>query len=510
MESTNSQAQAHHDRTVHRPHRLSGARGPLDWSNRPRPDKRYRDLEPQPLPTVFPSSEAPAVSVLIGDIPFKGGRFEGLTGLARLLFSANGVMRRRELEQLTLHFRTAPSAGALYPVEAYVVCGDLGDLPAGVYHFEPITFSLQQLREGDWRGRLGEAAADPELAAAPVTVALTGVPWRTTWKYGERGYRHLFWDAGAVAANLMECAAARRLPTRLVSSFVDDTVAQLLAITADQAPAQGGETPLALLPVGHPGEEPPEAGEPPARHLEVEPLSREVVEEPQLWETHRAGDLDTADAVTAWRSQLHEAATESTAKPEIPPLDGEPIDEVLLRRGSTRRFTHDAVPREKFDWPLGVAARHVPGDLVPEGHTHLTSYVVVHAVEDADPGAYEHRDGELVWLHGDASRHTTAELCLGQPLGGDAAYTTFLAADLERLVATAGDRAYRAAHLEAGVAAERLQLAAFCANAGASGLTFFDEEVRTFFATSKWPMLTVAVGVPAYEARPGERPGEPT
>lgn len=507
MGTNSSQAWAHHERTVHRPGALSGVRGPLDWSNRPRPDKRYLGLEPRALPTDFPRSEAPSVSVLIGDAPSKG-KVEGLEEVARLLFLANGVMRRREVNDLTVHFRTAPSAGALYPVEAYVVSGGHDDLPAGVYHFEPVTFSLQPLRESDWRGRLGEAAADPELAAAPLTVVLTGVPWRTAWKYGERGYRHLFWDAGAIAANLIESAAARGLPSRLVTGFVDEAVAQLLAITPDQAPAQGGEIPLALMPIGRPGEEPPDSGEPPPLHLEVEPLSREVVDEPRLWEAHQAGDLAAPDAVTAWRSQLTAAAEKSSTKAEIPPLDGEPIDEVILRRGSTRRFTHQTITREKLDWPLAVAGRHVPGDFAPDDHTHLTAYAAVHAVEDADTGAYRHQRGKPALLHEDVSRDRTAELCLGQPLGGDSAYTAFLTADLDRLIAAAGDRAYRVAQLEAGVAAERLQLAAFTANVGATGLTFFDEEVRAFFNTDTWPMQTVAVGVPAYEAQPGRRPDQ--
>lgn len=507
MASSTNQARAHHDRTLHRPHALSGARGPLDWSNRPRPDKRYPGTESRPLPTDFPRSEIPAVQVLIGDTPTKG-KVEGLADIARLLFLANGVMRRREINGATLHFRTVPSAGALYPVEAYVVCGGYEDLPAGVYHFDPLTFSLQPLREGDWRGRLGAAAADPELAAAPLTVVLTGVPWRTAWKYGERGYRHLFWDAGAVAANLIESGAARALPSRLITGFVDEDVARLVGVAPDQAPAQGGEVPLALVSFGRPGEQAPDSGDPPPLSLDVEPLSREVVDEPRLWEAHRAGDLASPDAVTAWRSQVTEAAEGSSTRAEIPPLDGEPIDEVILRRGSTRRFTHQTIANEKLNWPLAVASRHVAGDFAPDDHTHLAVYAAVHDVEDVDAGAYRHQRGKPALLHEDVSRARTAELCLGQPLGGDAAYTTFLTADLDRLIAAAGDRAYRVAQLEAGVAAERLQLAAFTANVGATGLTFFDEEVRTFFDTSTWPMQSVATGVPAYEATPGRRPDQ--
>lgn len=505
MEPSTSQALAHHERTIHRPSRLCGG-GPLDWSNRPRADKRYRGLEARALPTDFPRAEPPAVSALTQN-DLKGGRLSELAELARLLFFANGVVRRRELDGLTLHFRAAPSAGALYPVEAYVVCGELDELPAGVYHFDPVTFALQPLRDGDWRGWLGEAADDAELAAAPVTVALTGVPWRTTWKYAERGYRHLFWDAGAVAANLIEASGAVSVRTRVVTGFVDTAVADLLAVADDQAPAQGGEMPLALVPVGGAGAEPPPApaSHPPPLALDVEPLSREAVEQPQLWPAHRAGDLDSVQAVGAWRDQLAAIDAEPTARPGLPPLDGEPLDEVILRRGSTRRFAHTSIAHDKLWWPLAVAARDVAGDVAAEGHTHLGTYAAVHAVDDTDAGVYR-RDGSELTRIGDAARERTAELCLGQPLGGDAAYTAFFTADIERLVAAAGDRAYRVAQLEAGVAAERLQLAAFTAGVGASGITFFDDEVRGFLGAQGWPMMAVAVGQPAYEARPGQRP----
>jgi SagB-type dehydrogenase family enzyme len=93
--------------------------------------------------------------------------------------------------------RAAASAGALYPVEVYVVCGDLAGLPAGVYHFNPVEFALRRLRDGDHRPFLALAAADGAIERASTTLVLSGISWRTTWKYGERGYRHLFWDAGA-------------------------------------------------------------------------------------------------------------------------------------------------------------------------------------------------------------------------------------------------------------------------------------------------------------------------
>ncbi len=161
---------------------------PLDPSNRPAPFKRYVGREPVPLTRDLAFSSAPATSVLSG-VPRRvvEGSWDE-ERLARLLFFANGVSRTsRSVLGETTYFRTAMSAGNLHPVEIYVICGDLVGVPAGVHHFAPLEFGLTELRRGDFRDALAAAAADPQVADAPVTLVVTGIPWRTAWKYGERG-----------------------------------------------------------------------------------------------------------------------------------------------------------------------------------------------------------------------------------------------------------------------------------------------------------------------------------
>jgi hypothetical protein len=199
-----------------------------------------------------------------------------------------------------------------------------------------------------------------------------------------------------------------------------------------------------------------------------------------------------------------EPAAGAVALPAAAP--DEALEAVVLRRGSTRAFAREPVPDEAFSWPLSVAARPVAGDIAPAGRSLLTQHVAVHAVEGTAAGAYRWRPDGPELLRAGARREDTAFLCLGQPLGGDAAYTTFHTAELSSLLDAAGARGYRAAQLAAGVASGRLQLAAFGAGVGATGLTFFDGEVARFFATTAEPMLCTAVGVPAYRSRPGRRP----
>jgi hypothetical protein len=157
---------------------------------------------------------------------------------------------------------------------------------------------------------------------------------------------------------------------------------------------------------------------------------------------------------------------------------------------------------------MAAATRAVPGDFVPRQATLLEHFLAVHAVQGLTPGAYRWSEGEFQLLRAGAERSRTRSLCLGQDLGGDAAATVFHCGQLEPILEGLGARGYRAAQLEGGVAAERLQLAAFALGVGATGLTFLDDDVSAFFGTGAAPMLTVAVGVPACRARPGRRPAQ--
>jgi nitroreductase len=182
------------------------------------------------------------------------------------------------------------------------------------------------------------------------------------------------------------------------------------------------------------------------------------------------------------------------------------IESVILRRGSTRRFRPMPIPAEGLTWALAVAARPVSADFVPPDGTLLEHLLVVHDVEGVASGAYRWRQGELLPGRPGRFRRQAAHLCLEQELGGSGAYTVFHCATLEPVLSLLGARGYRAAQLEAGIAAGRLQLAAFALGLGATGLTFYDDEVSRFFATDATPMLVTAVGVPAYRSRSGTRP----
>jgi hypothetical protein len=141
----------------------------------------------------------------------------------------------------------------------------------------------------------------------------------------------------------------------------------------------------------------------------------------------------------------------------------------------------------------------------------LEHLVSVHDVDDADPGGYRYTAtaGFEAVTRSDDPRSAGTRLCLDQPLGGDSAYTVFHAALLDPLLDALGGRGYRAAQLEAGLAAGRLALNAVAVGAGATGLTFYDRLVSQYFHTEAEPLLATAVGIPETKPAPSGAPGQP-
>jgi SagB-type dehydrogenase family enzyme len=143
-----------------------------------------------------------------------------------LLQDGAGIVRsqdRRDYGGGTMHWRAYSSAGALYPVEAYVAAAD------GLFSFDPLSPGLVRLGD-DARRRIADAAAEPELANAAALIVLTGIHGRTGWKYLERGYRHVWWDAGTMLANLLALAAAEGLASRLYTAFDDRELSDALGV----------------------------------------------------------------------------------------------------------------------------------------------------------------------------------------------------------------------------------------------------------------------------------------
>ncbi|HZP42549.1 MAG TPA: SagB/ThcOx family dehydrogenase [Candidatus Binatia bacterium] len=493
---------AYHEATKHSPASVYGARHTLDWGIMPRPFKVYPDLEPIALPRDFESSTRPALAALADPGATGDGPPLDRAALARLLFFSAGIVRTRRYPGGEIHFRAAACTGALYHVDLYLVCGALADLDAGVYHFGPHDFALRRLRPGDHRGAVVAAtAAEPAVAAAPVLVLFATTFWRNAWKYRARAYRHAFWDSGTILANLLAVAAATGVPARVVLGFVDGALDALLDLEPMREATLGV---VALGRGGPPAPAPPHA--PPLALATLPPSAREV-DYPAIRDAHRAAALADADAVAAWRGTLPPgplapaAAPGTPLPPARPDAVREPIERVVLRRGSARAFAESPIALAELGAILDVATRGFSADFAAPARPLADAYVIVHAVDGVPPGAYVHDRARatLVPLRAGSFRREAGHLALGQALAAAAAADVFWLADLERVLARFGARGYRAAQLAAAVEGGRAYLAAYALGLGATGLTFFDDDVTAFFsphAAGKSVLFLLAVGHP--------------
>jgi len=163
-----------------------------------------------------------------------------LTELSQLLWAAQGVTEGRS------GFRTAPSAGATYPLEVYIAAGSVSDLPPGLYKYEARGHKLTELTKGDLRGALYDAALRQRCVKdAPVVIIIAAAYERTMARYGERGIRYVHMEAGHSAQNICLQAVSLGLGSVVVGAFNDESVKRVFSLPQN-------ESPLYLMPIGRP------------------------------------------------------------------------------------------------------------------------------------------------------------------------------------------------------------------------------------------------------------------
>ena len=456
--------------------------------------KSYLGLPAIELPEIA-SPEADTLPAVSGSMSSPGAPLD-LGALAQLLHYSAGLIRRSTLRTAgEVHYRAAASAGALYPIELYVVCGDLPGLAAGVYHYAPATNSLSLLRSGDHRGNLAAATAGhPAIADAPATIACTCVFWRSAWKYRERGYRYCYWDNGTILANMTATANALGQPAEIVAGFVDSEVDALLGLESSS------EASFCLASIGSGSAAHPAVSTLGAVDAGILGVERRT-EYPETQALHQGSVLADTAEVEAWRGSANapsplRAGVRVDAAPDGWP-DNEPLGPSIAHRGSTRRFARDPMPAGRLEALLGASTSPVRSDY---GGGLIDTYLIVNAAEGIAPGTYYYNQssGELELLSEGEFREEAGHLCFEQALGADSSAVAYFMADLDAILARFGNRGYRLAQLEAGIIGGRMYLASHAMGLGATGMTFFDDAVTAFFsphASGKSLMFLVGLGI---------------
>jgi hypothetical protein len=418
---------------------------PLRPGREPVPFKEY----PPDLPVVpLPSDPAPRTGVL------------DLDAVSAVLFCAAGVVRSRPGRRgRTVHFRAASSAGNRHPIEVYLCARGIAGLPDAVWHYDPRRHALT---------RIGPA---PEGEAS--ALVLGGVPWRTCWKYAERGYRHLWWDCGTLVAQALAAGREHGLDITVRTAFADSELSRLVGTRTPD------EVPLAVLPLTDGA-----AAVRPGGEAQAGDLGPGFERFPLVEAVHTAGDLADEAEADRWRAGRR-ASAESEPDADailVRTLTSEPSDRqnslesLVRRRSSTRHFdANAALSIETVRHLARMATAPYGGDSGIEPDLRLT----LHTVDGFEPGTYRWARGRMVRV-GPADRAVSQALCLDQQSAHDCALLAVFVTDDRRPTA----REYRAAQLAAGIGLGRLYLAATALGVGCTGLTFVDAWLPDFGLTA--------------------------
>jgi len=480
-------AQRYHELTKYDEVSVRAGR-PLDWSTQPSPFKEIVSKQRIGLREYLPF-RTPGQKT--APDPKRADSYPELARLSRVLFLTNGVtgvIRYGHGAQQPL--RAAPSAGALYPTEIYVGCSGIPGLDAGLYAYQPLQHELVRLWEDDPLPTLREGCGGAEaFDGAALAAVCTGIFWRSAWRYQERGYRRVLLDTGHVIGNLVMACEEEGLAASSHTAFFDDAVNGLFFFD------DSVEGALAVVPLGmHPARGPlwatPAAD--PGTLDGVQILQPEDLASSATVFLHRASKCDCAALIDVEPGSA--GTDDAIALPAGPAIEHVPA--AIVRRRSARRYKQHAIELED----VAAFLRYAFAPVFPTRHQGwLRAFLIATRVDRLEPGIYE-IEGAGAGLRplslGDATDRVY-RLCLGQELARDGAATVVFAAESARVLAEAGERAYRYLHLEAGEIGERLQVAARAVGAGTCGIGgFFDDDAAQLVGLSAddWVLYLVTLG----------------
>ncbi|HET6246190.1 MAG TPA: SagB/ThcOx family dehydrogenase [Tepidisphaeraceae bacterium] len=493
----------------------------LDPATKPSAYRCFDDQPAIPLPTTLLDAPVPALAVLS----------EGLTAvpesqvhpsqdiktLASWLYLADGLSAKHDASVVAQSARTCPSAGSLYPYEIYVAAFGIEGLEPGLYHYNVRDFSLCKLREGpETLSTIKRGRPDLNfLKSMPAVLLVSTIFWRSAWRYRQRGYRMALLDAGHLVQNIVAAGNGLGIQTMPRFQIHDKTMRELIGVPAG-TDFDGAECVQAMVVWANEAKKPLADSSsflprPALPRIKRSSLSQNHVPYGSILATHE-DCIAPGVAVREIRPPLTElspvfAGDLSPAPPYAQPLeDGPSIRQMLMSRRSTRTFAERPITRDQF---LAINRLAFRGGsvfpLTPDGpHVALLRpYWINHLVAGMDSGVwyYDPIGDNLACISRGDFHAKSAYLCVEQKICGQAAAVCFLMADLKRLTTGAGPDAYRLAHLEAGLMAQRVYLAANSIGLGCCGIgAFYDDEVRNFLGlmeTSWEAIYALAAGIPA-------------
>ena len=472
----------YHRQTIY--DRLSMGEGGMDWANKPEPYKTYRDADLMALPRELNLPKVESALALLGQA-VRAPQPLNMVGLANLLFMANGFTSQTDYGREVFLYRSAPSAGALYPVEIYLSAVGVEGLEDGLYHYSIMDFALTRLRSG------------PPPAGCPgPALILTGLYFRSAWKYRNRAYRYCLLDSGHVAENLMLVAPTLGLQAEFQTDFDDRLINEYLGLT------EGREAALALVTLGSVTDTQSPAGKSSGRV----PPANAVSKDETVFELIEA----VARITSVPLNHVPNLSLEVPAGDEqsLPDLSWEGFQcpslvQVLRQRRSRRNFKPRTLHQRELARLLDMAITPDVGRVINVG-------LVSNEVEDLADGFH--------WLCPETRalrRHRSgfigpplSQAALNQDWVGRANAILVVTSPLARLEKELGPRSLRLAFLAAGRLGQKVYLGAEAMGWGCCGVgAFFDADVARILdlGEDELPLYILPVG-PIRKRTHGGRP----
>lgn len=499
----------YHRGSSHVPGKLGGHG--LDWGSQPIPYKEYRTLSGieariLPEPEGFPSNSLG--TILEGRVQAASLEPADLAAaLSRVLAQACGITAVSRHGRGDFHYRAAASAGALYPVECYVALSRSAPLPDGSanisrrpHHYHPLEHALTDL--GVAPLALEQALRSCGMAQDSGCLAaffLTGIWYRSAWKYRARAYRYVLLDAGHVLENLLLALRAEGLSATVRYDFHDATLNEMLCLDPQREAClavvfvHGNTTPQennAVSAAAEPASEP--RGDACSSLAALSQSASREVPFPAINAVHASGAMHgpAPDSAKNRKSAKGTPVASGFGKDlvftPLPEMGNAqympPLHQCIFRRRSRRNYVPQLLEWNALGNALGLLLRPDPPGLCPDAPVPLLHVALaLHKVKD--PGSHglfllrcaAGNAPEWAPLRGRSVQEKLATICLGQSWLQHANALFLFLADIGGLEAVHGARGYRQVMLEAGRLGERVYLLATALGLGACGIgAFFD------------------------------------
>jgi SagB-type dehydrogenase family enzyme len=488
--------------------RLDMPRQPLDWSNVPRQTKSY-----PPLPKIVLEPKVDLTGKSFWQVMETSDRSSHKTSmdiqsLSAVLGLAYGYTARQRAGDQEYLYRSVPSAGALYPVEIYVSGAGIPGLPPGLFHYDIQDFSLQQLRGQEASARIVETLSVPKPENSWVSFILSGIFFRSSWKYRKRAFRYVMLDTGHLIENLVSTLAFKGFSCSVRYDFMDESLCSLVGLDRlrEACFAIVDVRLNRLLKNGAEGDVSP--AEPVMLDVSVADAScvaphevtYDAVKQIYFTSSERLKYCRPSNRMPLALVTLPEPRQWFPVRHQDVKSFGADYVGVVQGRRSRRNFVREPIPAMSFMRLLSLMDTTPSSDTNAKPClTYVVTGVLVGHVEGFDPGFYQLAELERtygLWKPGSFIEEM-AGVCLDQLWLANAGALFLFMANLKVLDDSCGARGYRYAMMEAGILGQRLYLGSTALGLGCCGIgAFYDNEARDLLTLNddSYLLYLVAVG----------------